>query len=63
MKYEEWYGIQVEDIKVQDSGDEVMEDTQSEGSEAMEDGNINISDSEELVGNNEEIIYGLDIIW
>ena len=67
--FEEWYGIQEDESEVQDSGDEVVEDIESDKDGVMEDGDVDVSDSEEFVGDNgevlqkEEIMQGLGVIW
>jgi len=69
MEFEEWYGIQEDESEVQDSGDEVVEDIESDKDGVMEDGDVDVLDSEEFVGDNgevlqkEEIMQGLGVIW
>ena len=64
-EFEEWYGIQ-ENSPVQDEGDS-FEVTHEE--EALEVGDLDVSDSESLIGDDgnkvskEEVIQSLGVIW
>jgi hypothetical protein len=62
MEFEEWYGIQKDEIEVQDFEDDIIKDIENDKDKIIEDDNIDILDNEEFIGNNGEILQKEEIL-